>query len=92
MKVMKWSVIALAVSAGTSQMALASQQSESKGFVEDASLDLLLRNTYYNRDYKDGADDVRSWGQGFITTFESGFTQGTIGVGVDALWPAGRSP
>jgi len=44
----------------------------------------LLRNTYYNRDYKDGADDVRSWGQGFITTFESGFTQGTIGVGVDA--------
>src|SRR3546814_13790048 len=84
MKVMQWSAIALAVSAGTSQLALASQQSESKGFVEDASLDLLLRNTYYNRDYKDGADDVRSWGQGFITTFESGFTQGTIGVGVDA--------
>lgn len=84
MKVMKWSVIALAVSAGTSQMALASQQSESKGFVEDASLDLLLRNTYFNRDYKDSAPDRRSWGQGFITTFESGFTQGTIGVGVDA--------
>jgi len=84
MKVMKWSVIALAVAAGTSQMALASQQSESKGFVEDASLDLLLRNTYFNRDYKDGAADRRTWGQGFITTFESGFTQGTIGVGVDA--------
>lgn len=61
MKVMKWSVIALAVAAGTSQMALASQQSESKGFVEDASLDLLLRNTYFNRDYKDGAPDRRSW-------------------------------
>ncbi len=84
MKVMKWSVIALAVSAGTSQMALASQQSESKGFVEDASLDLLLRTTYFNRDYKDGRGDARSLGQGFITTFESGFTQGTIGVGVDA--------
>jgi len=27
-------------------MALASQQSEAKGFVEDAKLDLLLRNTY----------------------------------------------
>ncbi|MCW3148363.1 OprD family porin [Stutzerimonas stutzeri] len=85
MKVMKWSVIALAVAAGTSQMAFASQQSESKGFVEDASLDLLLRTTYFNRDYKDGVDDVRSLGQGFITTFESGFTQGTIGVGVDAF-------
>ncbi|AJE16066.1 OprD family porin [Stutzerimonas balearica] len=85
MKVMKWSVMALAVAAGTSQMAVASQQSESKGFVEDASLDLLLRTTYFNRDYKDGAGDVRSLGQGFITTFESGFTQGTIGVGVDAF-------
>jgi hypothetical protein len=77
--------MALAVAAGTSQMAVASQQSESKGFVEDASLDLLLRTTYFNRDYKDGAGDVRSLGQGFITTFESGFTQGTIGVGVDAF-------
>lgn len=85
MKVMKWSIIAMAVAAGTSQLAMASQQSESKGFVEDASLDLLLRNTYYNRDFKDGADDLRSWGQGFITTFESGFTQGPVGFGVDAF-------
>lgn len=86
MKVMKWSVIALAVSAGTSQMALASQQSESKGFVEDASLDLLLRNTYWNRDFREGGiEDAKPWGQGFIATFESGFTQGTIGVGVDAF-------
>ncbi len=84
MKVMKWSVIALAVAAGTSQMALASQQSEAKGFVEDANLDLLLRTTYFNRDYKDNRADARSLGQGFITTFESGFTQGTVGVGVDA--------
>lgn len=84
MKVMKWSVIAMAVAAGTSQLAFASAQSESKGFVDDASLDLLLRTTYYNRDYKDGEADVRSLGQGFITTFESGFTQGTVGVGVDA--------
>ena len=84
MSVMKWSVIALAVAAGTSQMAFASQQSESKGFVEDAKLDLLLRNTYWNRDHKDGNDDVNTWGQGFIATFESGFTQGTIGVGIDA--------
>ncbi|MBE7926580.1 OprD family porin [Pseudomonas saudiphocaensis] len=84
MSVMKWSVIALAVAAGTSQMAFASQQSESKGFVEDAKLDLLLRNTYWNRDHRSGMDDRKTWAQGFITTFESGFTQGTIGVGVDA--------
>src|SRR5690606_31051204 len=84
MKVMKWSVIAMAVAAGTSQLAFASAQSESKGFVEDASLDLLLRNTYWNRDHGDGVQDQSRWGQGFIATFESGFTQGTIGVGVDA--------
>lgn len=83
MSVMKWSVIALAVAAGTSQMAFA-QQSESKGFVEDAKLDLLLRNTYWNRDHKDGNPDVNTWAQGFIATFESGFTRGTIGVGIDA--------
>lgn len=37
MQVMKWSVIALAVAAGTSQMAVASSQSESNGFIEDSS-------------------------------------------------------
>ena len=64
--------------------AYASEQSEAKGFIEDASLDVLLRNAYFNRDYKNGAADAKTWGQGFIGTFESGFTQGTIGVGIDA--------
>ncbi|WP_312596063.1 OprD family porin [Stutzerimonas nitrititolerans] len=85
MKVMKWSVIAMAVAAGTSQLAFASAQSESKGFVDDASLDLLLRNTYWNRDHNNGNDDVDTWAQGFILTFESGFTQGPVGFGVDAF-------
>ncbi|WP_313514566.1 OprD family porin [Pseudomonas sp.] len=85
MQVMKWSVIALAVAAGTTQMAVASQQSDSKGFVDDSSLNLLLRNTYWNRDYNKGTDDVKTWGQAFIGTFESGFTQGTVGFGVDAF-------
>lgn len=48
MKVMKWSAIALAVSAGSTQFAVAdafvSDQAEAKGFIEDSSLDLLLRN------------------------------------------------
>ena len=78
------SALALAVSAAISLPALASEQSESKGFVEDASATLLLRNAYFNRDFKDGAADAKTWGQGFIGTFESGFTQGTIGFGVDA--------
>lgn len=53
MKVMKWSAIALAVSAGSTQFAVAdafvSDQAEAKGFIEDSSLNLLLRNYYFNR-------------------------------------------
>ncbi|WP_339511826.1 OprD family porin [Pseudomonas sp. RL_15y_Pfl2_60] len=77
--------IACACSAIGTSAAYASEQSESKGFVEDSSLNVLLRNTYFNRDYKDGVNDAKTWGQGFIGTFESGFTQGTVGVGVDAF-------
>ncbi|WP_434458158.1 OprD family porin [Stutzerimonas urumqiensis] len=95
MQVMKWSVIALAVAAGTTQMAVASQQSESNGFVDDSKLNILSRNLYMNRDFRDngaggseaanGQSYREAWGQGFIGTFESGFTQGTVGVGVDAI-------
>ncbi|CAD5109069.1 OprD family porin [Zestomonas carbonaria] len=85
MQVMKWSLIAAAVAAGSTQLAMASAQSDSKGFVEDASANLLLRNTYWNRDYKNGVNDRNTWAQGFIGTFESGFTQGTVGFGVDAF-------
>lgn len=49
MKVMKWSAIALAVSAGSTQFAVAdafvSDQAEAKGFIEDSSLNLLLSAT-----------------------------------------------
>lgn len=95
MRVMKWSMIALAVAAGTSQMAVASSQDESKGFVEDSKLNVKMRNLYFSRDYRNSESasnkaeglrhDQREWGQGFIGTFESGFTQGTVGVGFDAI-------
>ncbi|HEP9869139.1 TPA: OprD family porin [Pseudomonas aeruginosa] len=89
MKVMKWSAIALAVSAGSTQFAVAdafvSDQAEAKGFIEDSSLNLLLRNYYFNRDGKSGSGDRVDWTQGFLTTYESGFTQGTVGFGVDAF-------
>ncbi|SCW74053.1 MULTISPECIES: OprD family porin [unclassified Pseudomonas] len=90
MRVMKWSMIALAVAAAAStQMASAapfvSDQAEAKGFVEDASAKLLLRNYYYNRDRKDGATDQKDWTQGIWGNFNSGYTQGTVGVGIDAF-------
>ncbi|MCD4865707.1 OprD family porin [Pseudomonas sp. PLB05] len=85
MQAMKWSILALAVAAGTTQLAFADQQSESKGFVEDSKLTLLNRNYYFNRDVKNGANDRKDWSHGFLMNYASGFTQGTVGVGVDAF-------
>jgi imipenem/basic amino acid-specific outer membrane pore len=90
MKVMKWSAIALAVTAAaSSQLAMAeafvSDQAEAKGFVEDSTLNVLLRNYYFNRDNRNGGNDQRDWTQGVHGVFSSGFTTGTIGVGVDAF-------
>ncbi|RDJ39649.1 OprD family outer membrane porin, partial [Acinetobacter baumannii] len=57
----------------------------SQGFIEDSHLDLFLRNAYIKRDYRVGLPDKAEWGQGIIATFESGFTQGPVGFGVDGI-------
>lgn len=93
MRVMKWSAIALAVTAAAgSQLATAaafvSDQSEAKGFVEDSSLNLLLRNYYFNRGHNAG-NDQRDWTQGLQAVYSSGFTTGIVGVGVDAFFYGG---
>lgn len=89
MRVMKWSAIALAVTAASAQLATAapfvSDQAEAKGFVEGSTLDLKVRNYYFNRDNKNGGDDLRDWTQGLWGNFSSGYTQGTVGVGVEAF-------
>ncbi|QYX51547.1 Porin D [Pseudomonas fluorescens] len=77
------SLIALALVAAT--QAQANDQAESKGFVEDSHANILLRNGFINRDKKHGTNDQSQWGQAFIGNFSSGFTQGTVGVGVDAF-------
>ena len=61
MQVMKWSVIALAVAAGTSQMAVASSQSESNGFIEDSSFNIFNRAMYFNRDFRNAAPGSQSY-------------------------------
>ncbi|MEE4621793.1 OprD family porin [Pseudomonas alliivorans] len=70
------------ISAG---QAMAQGQADSRGFVEDSSLTVNLRNAYINRDYKNDREDKAEWGQAFMGIFTSGFTQGTVGVGVDAF-------
>ena len=90
MQMIKLSVIALAVAAASTQMAVASQQSESNGFIEDSSLNAHARALYFNRDFRnDSGSSNNSYneesGLGLKAIYESGFTQGTVGFGVDAF-------
>ena len=60
-------------------------QADAEGFVEGSTLDVFLRNGYISRDYTRGVQDKAEWGQGAVASFSSGFTQGTVGFGVDAF-------
>ncbi len=60
------------------------------GFIEDSKATLKARNFYINQDNRDsGAPNNNNyqaeWGQGFILDFTSGYTEGVIGVGIDAI-------
>ncbi|SDU25681.1 OprD family porin [Pseudomonas yamanorum] len=83
---MKKSTLALAVTLGA-----IAQQAGAAGFIEDSKATLGLRNFYINTDNRDGAPTASSrsknaeWGQGFDLRFISGFTQGTVQFGVDAI-------
>jgi hypothetical protein len=73
-------------------LALACSAPASADLVGDSKASLELRNVYINRDFRqEGASQSKAaeWGQGFITRFESGFTEGSIGVGLDALGELG---
>ncbi|MCD7040811.1 OprD family porin [Pseudomonas sp. MAFF 311095] len=85
---MKKSTLALAVALGA-----IAQHAGAAGFIEDSKATLGLRNFYINTDNRDGhpsaSSNTRSknaeWGQGFDLRFISGYTQGTVQFGVDAI-------
>ncbi|AYC34266.1 OprD family porin [Pseudomonas cavernae] len=60
-------------------------------FVDDASARLEARNIYFNRDFREGTGQSRreEWAQGLILDLQSGFTEGSVGVGLDALGQLG---
>jgi hypothetical protein len=82
------SSLALAVALG-----VLAQQAGAAGFIEDSKLSLSSRTMYFDQNVREGhADkprlDQRESGQGFKLDYISGFTEGTVGFGVDAqaLW------
>lgn len=59
-------------------------------FLEDSKTSLELRNFYFNRDFRQpggsaGQSKQDEWAQGFIMRYSSGFTEGPVGLGIDAL-------
>jgi len=77
-----------------------SAQSQSNGFVQDSTWSLLNRSVFDQRDYRHGGSNssarnaykprserngkAEEWAYGMMGSVQSGFTQGLIGVGVDA--------
>lgn len=77
-----------------------SAQSQAIGFIQDSTWSVLNRSVYDNREYRNGASNsgarnaykprderngyAEEWAYGLMATLQSGFTQGVIGVGVDA--------
>jgi len=81
--------LAVLIQAALISTAYASEQSESKGFVEDAEGSVLFRTGYINRDKKaPGVKDQSSAAQSAIVKLESGFTQGVVGFGVNVVGDA----
>ncbi|MDF9904969.1 OprD family porin [Pseudomonas sp. AP3_22 TE3818] len=60
-----------------------------QGFFEDSQGKLTLRNYYFNDGYRDGGEDRKEWAQGFLLNLQSGYTEGALGFGLDALGLAG---
>lgn len=85
----KLSLAVVSAVLGVSPLAHAEEQKE--GFIEGSSLSVLNRNFYFNRDNRNGEDGAggagysETWGHAVIGRFESGFTRGTVGFGVDAF-------
>lgn len=52
-------------------------------FLADSKLSLGLRNYYYNPDNRSGGPDQKEWAQSFKLDYLSGFTEGTVGFGLD---------
>ena len=78
--------LSLAVVAAT--LGLSLSQVVHAEFIKDSKASLEARNFYFNRDFRqEGASQSRreEWAQGFILRMDSGYTEGTVGFGIDTI-------
>lgn len=79
--------LSLAIAAASAFPAV---QAADGGFIGNSSATLQARNYYFSRDFSDivgpnQQSKAEEWGQGFILNFKSRYTQGTVGLGIDAI-------
>lgn len=80
-------ILSLAVASAIAASALP-LSSQAAGFVEDAKVNFGLRNFYINRNFVNpayGQGKAEEWTQSFMLDARSGFTEGTVGFGIDVL-------
>lgn len=59
-------------------------------FISDSKATLSMRNLYFNNDNRQTKQvKQEEWGQGLLIKYQSGFTDGTVGFGVDAIGAMG---
>ncbi|BAP42735.1 OprD family porin [Pseudomonas sp. 21LCFQ02] len=77
---MKKSTLALAVTLG-----VLAQQAGAAGFIEDSKASVSSRTLYFKNDWREStAHDHQETATGLKFDYSSGFTQGTVGFGLDA--------
>ncbi|HHX36059.1 MAG TPA: OprD family porin [Gammaproteobacteria bacterium] len=92
---MIFSPLARAITLATAgSMLLAIPSLASADFINDSTANLGLRNFYMNQDTRSGASTnatktKEEWSQAIILDYKSGFTEGTIGFGVDVYAATG---
>lgn len=88
---MRFNAITCALVTGLLGSGLALPSLTYADFIKDSKASLELRNFYFNRDHRQGGDrhakpsKNEEWAQGFLFRFESGYTEGTVGFGLDAM-------
>lgn len=72
-------------------MATAMSTTASADFIGDSKAVLEMRNFYMNRDFRQqgGMENQEDWGQAFTLRLQSGFTEGPVGFGLDAIGQLG---
>src|SRR5690554_4702328 len=92
---MIFSPLARAITLATAgSILLAAPSLATADFINDSTANLGFRNLYMNQDTRSGASTnatktKEEWSQAIILDYKSGFTEGTIGFGVDVYAATG---